>query len=80
MNKITPGIQTSPRGLIGISVVFIVFGIVVFFLAMSALKTGKDIELLSHDRAINGYEGLFIAFLGVLIGVGGIWAVLRMKR
>ncbi|MDQ6828893.1 MAG: hypothetical protein M3081_08510 [Gemmatimonadota bacterium] len=77
---IQPGIETSPRGIVGISIVFIVFGIVVFFLSLSAIRTGKEIELLSHDRRIGGYEGMLIAFGGVLVGVGGIWAVRRMKK
>ncbi len=77
---IQPGIQSSPRSLVGVSIMFIVFGIVVFFLSLSAIKTGKEIELLSHDRSIDGYEGMLIAFGGVLVGVGGIWAVSRMKK
>ncbi|MEP6691696.1 MAG: hypothetical protein ABJD07_11095 [Gemmatimonadaceae bacterium] len=75
-----PGIETSARGIVFISLVFIVFGIVVFFLAISALKSGTNIELLSHDRPIDGYEGMFIFVLAELSGAGGLWAVARRKK
>ncbi len=75
-----PGIQTSTRGLVALCIVFIVFGIVVAFLALAAIKTHGTIELLSHDRAIDGWEGLFIAALAEVVGVGGIWAIARAKK
>ncbi|HET6233135.1 MAG TPA: hypothetical protein VFE05_23865 [Longimicrobiaceae bacterium] len=75
-----PGIQTPLKGIVAVSVMLLAFGVVVFVQALAAIRTGTNMEYLSHDRAIDGWEGLFIAFLSVLAGAGGIWAAVRARR
>ncbi|MGI8496836.1 MAG: hypothetical protein ACR2OG_04530 [Gemmatimonadaceae bacterium] len=76
--KIDPGLEPgAPRRVIVISIVFILFGIVIIPMSLTAYRSGQPIPMLSKTRPIYGWEGLLISFLAVLAGIGGIWAALR---
>ncbi len=79
-NEIDPGFAPGTnRRVITISIVFIVFGIVLFPIALSAFRSGQPISMLSNRRPIYGWEGLLISVLSVIIGIGGVWAVSRRR-
>jgi hypothetical protein len=76
---VQPGIQTSPKGLLALCAAFVGFGVIVFFKALTAIRTHAYIAELSRRRQIDGYEGMLIAACAVVVGVGGVWAVLRKR-
>ncbi len=72
--------MTSKKGLILLCVVFIAFGIYLWIAGAGAMKTGALIRNLSPTHAYEGYEVVFFGTLSVIVGVGGIWAVLRKEK
>jgi len=80
-NEIDPGFKPGVvRRVIIISCVFILFGVAIIPMSITAWNSGESIPMLSRGRAIYGWEGFAIAFLSVVVGIGGIWAAIRHKR
>ena len=80
-NQIDPGFKPgASRRVIILSIVFILFGIGMIPMSLTAYRTGTPISLLSRGRPIYGWEGFLISFLSVIIGIGGIWAALRHRH
>ena len=68
------------RRVIVISIIFIVFGLGIIPMSLSAFRSGQPIALFSHDRPIYGWEGFLTTICAELAGVGGIWGVMRKRR
>ncbi len=80
-DQIDPGFTPGARKrILLISGVFIGFGLVLFPMALAAFRSGEPIRMISNRQQVYGWEGLLIAFLSVVIGIGGIWGVMRRKR
>jgi hypothetical protein len=82
MPEIEPGFAPGAnRRVLLISIVFIIFGIGILPMSLHAFHSGEPIPMLSRGRQIYGWEGILISGLAIIVGIGGIWAVLsRMRR
>jgi hypothetical protein len=79
-NEIDPGFEPGVvKRVTIISIVFLVFGIVIIPMSLTAFRSGESIPMLSHNRPIYGWEGFVISFFAELIGVGGLWAAARHR-
>ena len=63
-----------------ISIFFIVFGIALIPMSITAIRSGQPIPLLSRTRPVYGGKVLRRALGAELIGVGGLWAASRRRR
>ncbi len=72
--NLTPGWQ---RRVLFFSIAFIIFGIIIIPMSLTAYRSGHPIPMLTKTRPIYGWEGFPISFLSEVIGIGGIWAVRR---
>jgi len=61
-------------------VVFMILGVYMITLGLPAIQSGEPIHGLSPTYAFSGYEATGGGIVGILVGIGGIWAVLRSKK
>jgi hypothetical protein len=80
-DHIEPGLAPGARKrVVFISILFILFGIGIIPMSLTAYRAGTPIPMLSRGREIYGWEGFVTSFLAIVVGIGGIWAVHRLKR
>lgn len=72
--------RKSQRGFVAFCLIFIGFGIYLFPLGVNAFRTGMPVRGLSLGKQYDWLEVMFTSVAAILIGVGGIWAVLRERR
>ena len=72
--------KTPKSGLILLCIVFIVVGIYMGAVGLAARTTGELIHGLSPTHAYAWYEAILGGMVCIIVGVAGIWAVLRKQN
>jgi len=72
--------KTPKSGLILLCIVFIALGIYMCAQGLAAKKTGALIHGLSPTHAYEWYEAILGGMVCIIVGVAGIWAVLRKQK
>ena len=72
--------KKSQRGFVVFCLVFLAFGIYLFPLGVNAFRTGMPVRGLSISKKYDWLEVMGTLIGAILVGAGGIWAVIRERR
>jgi hypothetical protein len=72
--------RKSQRGFVVFCLILLAFGIYLFPKGVNAFRTGMDVRDLAIGKSYDWLEVMTVSIGTILIGAGGIWAVIRERR